>query len=241
KVSYINKELTLKNSAVNERRAILVRFTDPTGSEVDLSQMSEEERKRFESQVTAQRQNSELFNTMYTSLENSKDVYIVKFGLTKSKGSDPVKGQFATNKEGGGTITFLATEESVQGAVMSEEFFHAYQYDNRSNYEKGEFNVEFEAKVFNTASGIEYAGFGTFPGMDDFQTKVVMGDYGKGQQIISPTIVVSESFLKDYTNAANSYARYNRENNHGNIHYKKNTTVAPYSLQRVVIDTYKKK
>ncbi|MDO5666158.1 MAG: hypothetical protein Q4G63_13020, partial [Bacteroidia bacterium] len=34
KVSYINKELTLKNSAVNERRAILVRFIDPNGMDI---------------------------------------------------------------------------------------------------------------------------------------------------------------------------------------------------------------
>jgi hypothetical protein len=219
----------------------IVRFTDPTGCEVDLSGMSDEERKRYVSQVTAQRQNSELFNTMYTSLENSKDVYVVKFGQTISEGSDPVKGQFAANKEGGGTVTFLASEENIQGSVMSEEFFHAYQHDNRGSYGNGEFNVEFEAKVFDTAVELEYGGFGEFPGMGDFQTKILMGDYGSEQQIISPQTVVSKSFVKDYTSSANSYAKHNRANNHGNSHYKTNTTVAPYSLQKVVIDTYKKK
>lgn len=53
-----------------------VRFVDPDGREIDLSHMSEEERKRFESQLTLQREKSKLFDTMYTSLENSKDVYV---------------------------------------------------------------------------------------------------------------------------------------------------------------------
>jgi len=34
KVSYLNKELTLNNSSVNERRAILVRFIDPDGMDI---------------------------------------------------------------------------------------------------------------------------------------------------------------------------------------------------------------
>ena len=45
----------------------------------------------------------------------------------------------------------------------------------------------------------------------------------------------------EYISYANSYAKHNRENNIGNSHYQRNTSVAPYSLQKVVIDTYKKK
>ncbi len=205
-----------------------VRFIDPDGREIDLSHMSEEERKRFESQLTLQREKSKLFNTMYTSLENSKDVYVVKFGQTISGniGSEPVKGQFSANKEGGGIVTFLETEENIHSSVMSEEFFHAFQHDNRNNYEIGEFNFEFEAKVFTTAVGIEFGGFMHYPGMHDFQDKINTGNYEKGLQIVSPDIVDSKSFLNDYTNSANRYAKYNRNNNYGNMHYKKNTTVA---------------
>jgi hypothetical protein len=218
-----------------------LRVIDPTGCEIDLSKMSEEEKKRYESQVAALRENSKLFNTIYTLLENSKKVYVIKFGQTFSIGADPVKGQFSANKDEGGAVTFLESEKNIATTVMSEEFFHAYQHDNKSNYGNGEFNIEFEAKTFNIMVGLEYGGFGEFPGMGDFQLKIVKGDYGNGEQIISPEAVVSEPFVKDFTNSANSYAKYNRENNYGNIYYKKNTTILPYSLQKVIINTYKKK
>lgn len=55
---------------------------------------------------------------------------------------------------------------------MSEELFHAYQHDNRTNYANGEFNVEFEAKVAVTAIGNEYGGFGTISGAENFQNKL---------------------------------------------------------------------
>ena len=154
-----------------------IRFTDPTGREVDLSQMSEDERKRYESQIADQRQNSELFNTMYTYLESSKDVYVVQFGQTTSVGTEPVKGQFTPNSEGGGTITFLANQESIHSTVLSEEFFHAYQHDNRGNYGSGEFNREFEAKVFSSSVGSEFGGFGFIDGMSDYQLNVRNGIY----------------------------------------------------------------
>lgn len=138
-------------------------------------------------------------------------------------------------------MTFLETEENIHSSVMSEEFFHAFQHDNRNNYAIGEFNFEFEAKIFTTVAGLEFGGFMHYPGMHDFQDKINTGNYEKGSQIVSPDIVDSKSFLNDYTNSANRYAKYNRNNNYGNIHYKKNTTVAPYGLQKVIVDTYNKK
>lgn len=46
------------------------------------------------------------------------------------------------------------------------------------------------------------------------------------------------SFLSDYITTANNYARYNIEHNVGNDNYKKMTSVAPYGLQKVILDTY---
>ena len=53
KVSYINKKLTLNNSAVNERRAILVNMIDPNGM---WSDWVEDRQKRiyWDEQVTSQ-------------------------------------------------------------------------------------------------------------------------------------------------------------------------------------------
>lgn len=219
-----------------------VRFVDPNGCEIDLSQMSDEEKKRFESNIKNQRENSDLFNAMYNSLEQSDEVYVVKFGQTTSEnGTDPVKGQFKKNEEGGGTITFLSGEDNIQGSVISEEFFHAFQSDNSNNYKKGEFNFEFEAKVFATAVGISYGGVGEYLGMGEFQTQIILGNYGDNQQVITTENIISTTFLNNYTTSANSYANFNRVNNFGNSHYKKNTTVEPYSLQKIVSITYNKK
>jgi hypothetical protein len=58
--------------------------------------------------------------------------------------------------------------------------------------------------------------------------------------MITPENVISSSFNNDYTGAANSYSKYNRDNNIGNSHYRTNTTVAPFSLQQMVIKAYGK-
>lgn len=207
--------------------------------EVDLSGMSEEERKKYESQIALNRENSELFDAMYSFLEESKDVYSIVYGQTGFNGTDPVEGQFMPNEKGGGVVTFLAGNLDIKAGTLTEELFHAFQHDNKTNYAKGEFNVEFEAKVAVTAIGAESgSGYGTIGGMGDFQTKIGLGDYGKGLMQITPENVTSSSFINDYTKAANTYSKYNNDNNIGNSHYRKSTTVAPNSLQRIVKRAY---
>jgi hypothetical protein len=91
---------------------------------------------------------------------------------------------------------------------------------------------------------MESGGIGFFSGMEEFQTEIILGEYGNLQSILSPKIIESKSFEKKYTEAANNYANHNKKNkknNHGNKHYKKSTTIPPYSLQRIVVETYKKK
>lgn len=56
-----------------------------------------------------------------------------------------VDGQFVPNKDGGGTVTYLNADINAQ--AFTEELFHAYQNDNKNEYDKGDFNVEFEAKL----------------------------------------------------------------------------------------------
>ena len=219
-----------------------LRFTDPTGREVDLSGMSEEERKRYESQIATQRENSKLFNAMYSSLEASKNVYAIKYGetTTVNEADGSVHGQFVPDGDGG-TVTFSNKDASIEGMVLSEELFHAYQHDNKANYASGEFNVEFEAKLASTMIASD-AGqiYPDYQGMSPFQNNVGMGDYGKGLEVVTPGNVVSPGFISDYKSAANVYGKYNKSNNIGNSHYHKNTTAAPYSLQQMVIKAYGK-
>ena len=215
-----------------------VNFVDVNGDAIDLSGMTEEEKEEYMSGITSLRQNSDLFNTIYTSLENSEEIYFVTFGQTTINGETFVNGQFSTNSMGGGSIVFLSGE-TTQGSVLSEEFFHAYQYDNRRSYDMDKMNVEFEAKVFSTIVGLEFDGVGEFRGAEDFLSKIINGDYGDRQYFISPTTVISPSFVNDYINSANDYGEYNRKNNIGNDLYKKYTTIPPYSLQKAIIEAYK--
>ncbi len=76
--------------------------------------------------------------------------------------------------------------------------------------------------------------------MSDFQSKIGLGDYGKGSMQITPENATSKGFLLDYKSAANEYSTYNKNNNIGNSHYKKSTTVAPYSLQQLIRKAYVK-
>ncbi len=219
-----------------------VKFIDPDGMEINLSNMSDDEKEKYQTQIANQRKQSELFNTMYTTLENSKNVYNVRFGqTTKDAQGDPYDGQFDADKsgKGGGDVTFLEGQKIKSGA-LTEEFFHAYQSENKEGYDKGEFNIEFEAKVAVTAMGLQYGGFGEIPGATDFQGKLKMNDYGEGLMPITSKAVESKSFLDEYKSAANSYSKYNRDHNIGNSHYRINTTVTPFSLTKLIIDTYGK-
>ena len=220
-----------------------IRLIDPDGKKIDLTNMSEQEKDRYTQQIKTERDASSLFNTIYTTLENSEDTYTVKFGqvLSNSSAGHEIDGSFTLNEEGGGTILLTNQKEEIASTVLAEELFHAYQHENRNNYEIGEFNREFEAKAFVTAFGIEKGiGFGFFPAMGDFQERIIGGAYEKDNQVISPEAVVSNTFLTDYFTAAEKYAQYNIRNNYGGSSYRKHTTVKPYGLQRAILDTYSK-
>ena len=70
--------------------------------------------------------------------------------------------------------------------------------------------------------------------------KLILYQYGDFDNniMLSPQWVKSSVFLSDYITTANNYARYNIEHNVGNDNYKKMTSVAPYGLQKVILDTY---
>lgn len=213
---------------------------DVNGDSIDVSKMSGKELKLYQSQISAFIEKSKLFSAMYSALEGSKKVYTVQYGETsKREDGSMVDGQFVPNEDGGGTITYLNSDINAQ--AFTEELFHTYQNDNKDEYDKGDFNVEFEAKLSSTAIGMETGtGFSNIAGMENFQKKVGLGDYGKGDMQITPSNVNSTSFLNSYKSAANAYAGFNRINNIGNRHYKVGTTVAPYSLKIMVNKAYGK-
>ena len=58
--------------------------------------------------------------------------------------------------------------------------------------------------------------------------------------VITPQTVVSNAFLEEYNKVANVYAAFNRQNKKGGGNYQKNTTVAPYGLQQLILKAYEK-
>ncbi|HCC70833.1 MAG TPA: hypothetical protein DEQ09_06750 [Bacteroidales bacterium] len=212
-----------------------VLFIDVNGDSIDVSKMSENELKAYQSQVSTFREKSKLFNAMYSSLEQSEKVYKIQYGETsKREDGNIVDGQFVPNDDGGGTVTYKST--NINSQAFNEELFHAFQNDNKNHYEKGTFNREFEAKLSISAEGEAGGGIRHYGGMDRIQQKVWMGYYGNTNMQITPANVNSATFIQDYKSAANAYAAFNIKNNIGNNHYKVSTTIAPYSLILMIIN-----
>ena len=115
-----------------------VKLIDPDGKKIDLSNMSKQEKNRYTQQIKTEREASALFNTIYTTLENSEDTYTVKFGkvISNSSAGHDIDGNFTLNEEGGGTILLTNQKEEIASTALAEELFHAYQHENRNNYKR---------------------------------------------------------------------------------------------------------
>jgi len=217
---------------------------DPTGMLIRTGFMSDEERKKYEERLAELREQSKLFNTMYTQLENSETEYNIKFGdVGEDRG-----GGFNPNDN---SITFDKSNLDIPDQTLSEELFHAYQFDNDNDYINNH-NIEFEARVFFTvvetevdavkkaalpqgASVMFSSMFGKESrGMEDFQHDINNGTYSDSQNVISQ---FRPGFYLDYFFAANQYAQYNIDNNFGNSWYKAPTITLPFSLMKVTTNT----
>jgi RHS repeat-associated protein len=219
-----------------------IKFIDFRGDSIVTPNMTKAERKSYLRQIKDNSDGSLLFKALYKSLEESKNTFYVEYGKTvdiDSK-SGPVRGQFSPSKGGGGTITFSDQSLIIDSPTMSEEFFHAFQFDNKTMM----INIEFEAKVFVNASGIEYGGVGQIVGAEEFFNRILSGEFGnpEDKSILPAPIhrskVFSSSFIHDYKVAANKYARYNKEHNIGNVFYHELTFGSPTNLQQIILKAY---
>ena len=218
-----------------------VRYVDPDGMRIVYGGMTDEEELQWKSYLDNICKKSDLFSTLFHHLEVSKDNYVIRLAdLSANKGSK--NGFFEANDAGGGTITFSNDLDRRRDAVTLEEFFHAYQHDNRDGYGKGEFNREFEAKTFvvSAALGAENMTWGYYEGMNDIINPIINDHFRYLNYSISPSSVHSALFLSLYSNAANKFGMFNATQNKGNVNYKRKTTVSPYSLQKVITDTFLK-
>lgn len=177
---------------------------DPDGRKIVLSRMSKNQQKIFLEQINIQASNSNLFATLYSELNASQDIYYINYNDLTNK-----DGQFELNENGGGYITFNNKSLAIKGSVLSEELFHAYQHDNRNNYNTGNFNREFEAKTFMTFVGLQTGGFGHLASMSEFQNKIEKYEYGDDMNPITSQMIYSKPFLEDYMKYANKFSDFN--------------------------------
>ena len=218
-------------------------FVDPDGRKFDFSKMTKGEYQSYLGQINPLREASPLFNTMYLSLENSKETYFISFDRVPSvvKQAGDIDGHFVMGDNGGGSVVFDKEKMgNITNLVLAEELFHAYQHDNRKGYDKGEFNREFEAKIIAYVIGQEMLGSVDFGNTNGFVDRILDGKYGCGFQYLTPNAVMSKPFLDDYISSAEYFANHNIINKIGGVNYHLHTTVSPYSLQEIVLDTYNK-
>ena len=218
-------------------------FVDPDGRKFDFSKMTKGEYQSYLGQINPLRKASPLFNTMYSSLENSEETYFISFDRIPSvvKQAGDIDGHFVMGDNGGGSVVFDKEKMgNIPNVVLAEELFHAYQHDNRKGYDKGEFNREFEAKVIAYVIGQDMAGSVDFGNTNGFADRVQKGNYGSAFQYLTPKAVMSKPFLDDYISSAEYFANHNIINKIGGVNYHLHTTVSPYSLQKIVLDTYNK-
>ena len=215
---------------------------DPDGMKFLLSNLTDKQLELYNKAIGYLCNNSQLFSNLYKMLDESDNTFIITLGNpVSSSNNSSIDGQFISNDSGGGKIILSESrmmEDNINETVYAEEYFHAFQYENVNSYAKGSFNYEFEAKVYATAVGLETSGFGEYGGMEDFQNSIRKGNYGNSLQPISPQVVNSTRFEKEYRIRANAYAKYNIKNNIGNHKYRMPTTVSPYSLRKIINSTY---
>jgi RHS repeat-associated protein len=215
-----------------------VRYVDPDGRRIIYSGFTEEEKDDWVSYLEHLCQKSDLFKTLFSQLTNSHETYKITLAdLSNNKGSK--HGFFIPNGENGGTITFSNNGERYDYVTL-EELFHAYQHDNRNGYANGEFNREFEAKTFVVSAalgeGVQMS-WGNYQGMNDM-IEPIFRDYFKDTNFaISPAAVNSSVFRFLYTKVANSYGMFNATQGIGKSPYHLRTTVLPYSLIKIIMDT----
>ncbi len=209
-----------------------VNLIDPDGRIIDLSRMNDEEQEHFMSSVNVLRENSVLFNNLYSVLDESDEIYFIQYSEIRGDGI------FDEDRR---TISFSNRCLDIAANVMSEELFHAYQYENRDLYEKGEFNREFEAKVFAVAVCDESDNIlKDIGGVDEFQGRISpFRFYGNNHQVISTQSVMSKEFIDDYLKNANVFMNYNIQKNIGNVNYRRKTETSPKALQSIIKLSYK--
>ncbi len=146
-----------------------VNNTDSTGKIVEYLGADDEREELIKQNIQVLRDNSKIFNEIYTCLESLPDVITVGLGITSDVDGGKAPGEYRVDEK---AIVFDMSRETPTGQVISEEFYHAYQEANKS-FNIGEWNREFEAKVALSAiCGEAGLPLWQFENMGNFSTEI---------------------------------------------------------------------
>ena len=188
KTPHLSPYLFCANDPVNN--------TDSTGKIVEYLGADDEREELIKQNIQVLRDNSKIFNVIYTCLESLPDVITVGLGITSDVDGGKAPGEYRVDEK---AIVFDMSRETPTGQVISEEFYHAYQEANKS-FNIGEWNREFEAKVALSAiCGEAGLPLWQFENMGNFSTEIYTNYLYQGK-------VSSKNFDSTYKLYGNKFA-----------------------------------
>ena len=178
-----------------------LRFSDPTGLEVNYDNLTDEQKRK----VNATHENvmfSDVFKQIYNFLNDKENTTVyLAFGTTSQRADGShVPGQYDPETN---TITFYDGNDNVGTATYAEEFVHAYQ-DAKGILTDPNYNAEYEAKLIVTSMAGEGGVFGSiemFGGKSKSLTQFLneIRDYG---------IQLNAEFMQRYRTEGAEFINY---------------------------------
>ena len=218
-----------------------VNLIDPSGMEFDTSLLTNEDFELWTSMINFLCECSPLFSTLYKELENSEKIYTINSVSSLAGNADT----YATASFNDATNEIQLLEESgkimLNPARIAEELFHAYQ--SEIDYDGGQMNKEFEAKIFVMASSTEFE-FGPASLDNDYEpfnyyySLISENWYSKNDPLIQLKHPNSTAFTSDFVRYANDYVEYCKMQKITNPVYLTRTTTFPRALKSIYDKTY---
>lgn len=200
-------------------------FIDVDGRYLDLSNLSESERKQYDAKIELLSANK-LFKTYYNHLINSETTYIIK------------------NGEGaGGSGSFNPKTNEVHfifdAFIMSQELFHAYQIDLGIYSGKDRSVIETEGDIISASIAVSIGEIAM--GTEEWDQGIVY-DFTDNSLVFDER-VFSESFDDKFTKAVDARIEHYKTRSEDigidapKTYVQKNSGVGALALKRVVQDT----
>ena len=207
-----------------------VKLIDPNGEEIDLSNLSAQEKDKYQKNIETLKQNK-MFKTYYGQLERSKTKYTIKSG-----------------QGAGGSGSFNEKTKEVHSVddlyVLSQELFHAYQSDI-GVYSSKDLSVrETEGDIVsqNIMYSLDFpAQSGKWNSLFNIEENYVDNNYNFKESILS-----SKQFDTDFNTAVNNRINFykGREREDGAkapaTYIQKNSGVGALAIKRLVKDMNKR-